>query len=294
MVRRLLLLLGIVAGVLVAAAFLGPALRGAAHPPVPQGADGAYQCSTCHGPGADPSAVPAGLVVPAPPADHAAYTPDTCVSCHATVTASDPKAASYAQCATCHAQPDRTAKLANGDTLRTTIDITKFTGSVHGTFSCTECHESQATIPHEPLTAAGRRAFTQEMGNICQSCHAAATASYEESFHGMAARLGVARAASCTDCHTAHAVTAPAQWTLEDRAAQCAMCHTGATASFASGWMGHKEPSLGWFPMVFFAEKGFVALTALTLGVGIVHVELDMLRWGWNKVRGKKEEEVDE
>lgn len=294
MVRRILILLGIVAGVLAVAALLGPSLTGIAHPLVPQGADGTYQCSTCHGPGADPSAAPAGVAVPLPPADHAAYAPGSCVTCHATVVASDPKAASYAQCATCHAQLDRATKLANGDTLLTTIDVGRFTASVHGTFSCTECHPSQATIPHEALTAAGRRAFTQEMATVCQSCHKDATASYAESFHGMAARLGVARAASCTDCHTAHAVTAPAQWTLEDRAARCATCHTGATAQFASGWMGHKEPSLGWFPMVFFAEKGFVALTALTLGVGIVHVELDVLRWSWNKIRRTKDEEADE
>lgn len=291
MVRRLFLLLGIAAGMVLAAALLGPTLRGAAHPLVPQGPDGASQCSTCHGPGADPSLVPAGVTAPAPPADHSAYTAETCVTCHATVVAESPAVASYARCATCHAKTDGRTTLQNGDTLSTFVDVPAYRASVHGNFSCTECHEKWAQVPHEPLTAAGRRAFTQEMSNeVCQSCHKEATRSYEESFHGTAARLGVARAANCTDCHTPHAVRAPAAWTLEDRATQCATCHTGATPSFASGWLGHKEPSLGWFPMVFFAEKGFIALTALTLGVGIVHVELDVLRWAWNKVRRAREE----
>ncbi|MDE3194577.1 MAG: cytochrome c3 family protein [Chloroflexota bacterium] len=290
MVRRLLFLAGIVAAALLAATLLGPSLRGVAHPLVPQGPDGTYQCSTCHGPGADPSAIPAGTTVPLPPPDHAAYKPDSCVTCHATVVAQDPTTPSYALCATCHGQKDKLTKLPDGETLQVSVDVAAFRSSVHGDFSCTECHPKQRTIPHAPLTAADLRAFKQEMGNVCQSCHAEATASYAESFHGMAARLGVSRAATCTDCHTAHAVKAPAQWTLAERATQCATCHTGATASFASGWMGHREPSLGWFPMVFFASKFFVALTALTLGVGIVHVELDVLRWSSNKIRGRKEE----
>lgn len=294
MVRRILLVFGIGVAALLAATLLGPSLRSVAHPLVPQGPDGTYRCSTCHGPGAVPSAIPAGVTVPLPPADHASYKPDSCVSCHATVVAQDPTSPSYEKCATCHGQKSAATELPDGEPLAISVDVNPFRSSVHGSFSCTVCHPKQATVPHASLTAVDRREFTQEMGNVCQSCHAEATASYEDSFHGMAARLGVARAASCTDCHTAHAVKAPARWTLEERATQCATCHKGATASFASGWMGHTEPSLGWFPMVFFAEKGFVALTALTLGVGIVHVELDLLRWSWNTLRRKKEEEADE
>lgn len=290
MVNRLSLVLVGAGAALALWLIFSPTQRTLAHPDVPIDPAGVARCDNCHGPNAQPQ--PAGEK-PAPllPSDHATYAADSCATCHVAIAGASPLAASYAECATCHSGAGKEATLANGEKLKAQVDMPKYLASVHGDFSCTECHESQAKIPHDPLTAEGKRAFTQEMSEKCQSCHERPTVSYEESFHGMAARLGVIRAATCTDCHTAHAVQAPAFWSLADRAAQCSTCHQGATESFASGWMGHKEPSTGWFPMVFFAEKGFVALTATVLGVGIVHVELDALRWIARKVRRTKEED---
>jgi hypothetical protein len=290
-VRRVALLsLVSVAGLFALWLLFGPVQRSLAHPDVPFDPAGVARCDTCHGPNAAPRA-PDAEPVPLLPADHATYTQESCATCHVAIAATSPLAASYAECATCHAKTDTVATLPSGETLAVTVDIPKYLSSVHGDFACTECHESQETIPHQPLTAEGKRAFTQQMAELCADCHRGPAASYAESFHGMAERLGVIRAAACTDCHTPHAVQAVATWSLADRAASCGTCHLGATESFASGWMGHQEPSTGWFPAVFYAEKGFVALTALVLGVGIVHVEVDALRWITNKVRRKKDED---
>lgn len=297
MVRRIVALAGLSAAVFALYLIFGPPVPTVAHPPVPVDAAGVPQCTTCHGPAAT---APEAATAPLPPADHAAYKPESCATCHAAISAPSPLSSSYSKCATCHSAGgtaasqtpagDRVATLPDGEKLNIAIDIPRYLSSVHGDFSCTECHASQDTVPHAALTADGRREWTRQMATQCESCHQRPTASYEESFHGMAARLGVIRAASCPDCHTAHAVQAPPTWSLADRAAQCSTCHAGATESFASGWMGHQEASLGWFPAVFLAEKGFVALTALALGAGIVHVELDVLHWGWNKLRRKKED----
>lgn len=290
MVKRIAALAGLAAAVWALWLLFGPQAPSAvAHPPLPQGPDAIGQCATCHGPDAKPpTEAERGPLLPA---DHATYAPDSCATCHATVLAPSPLAPSYSSCATCHAGKGQTAALGNGETLVAAVDIPKYLASVHGTFSCTLCHEEQAKVPHDKLTAEGKRAFTQEMSERCTTCHKGPTASYEESFHGKAASLGVIRAATCTDCHTPHAVQAPARWTLVARAESCAICHPGATPEFAAGWMGHQEPSPAWFPAVFFAEKGFVALTSIVLALGIVHVELDVLRWGWDKVRRRKEDD---
>ncbi len=278
-IARITLFGAIAAGILLAVWLLSAAPTAQAHPPVPTGPDATASCTTCHGPGGTQPL----------PADHAGRGPESCTTCHAAIAGGQsPTAPSYAQCATCHAAPGAATSLATGEKLSTFVDVERYRTSVHGRLSCTVCHESQAQIPHKPLTAEGRRDFTFEMATICQKCHTDATKSYDDSFHGMAARLGVGKAATCQDCHTAHAVQAPATWSLADRATNCAACHEGADAQFASGWMGHTEPSIGWFTPVFFAEKGFVTLTAGALGFGIVHVELDFLRWIWNRARGKK------
>lgn len=291
MVRRILAVLVAAAAAWLAWSLLVSAPATIAHPPVPERPDGTYDCAACHGPGAKP---PSAQAAPLLPTDHATYAPDSCVTCHTAVAGSSPLAASYAKCATCHAATDIEATLRSGETLKIAVDIKRFRASVHGDFACVTCHKTQEKVPHDPLTAEGKRQFTREMAELCTSCHKEATRSYEESFHGMAAKLGVIRAATCTDCHTPHAVQAPVSWSLADRAAACATCHRGATESFASGWLGHKEPSPAWFPLVFWAERGFVALTAVALGVGVVHVELDLLRWSWDRVRRRKGDVHDE
>jgi hypothetical protein len=63
----------------------------------------------------------------------------------------------------------------------------------------------------------------------------------------------------------------------------CAKCHPGADESFTSGWMGHEEPSPAWFPVVFFTERFLFFLTTTVVAFGILHVELDLLRWFVNR-----------
>lgn len=288
MVKRILALVGLAGAAWILASALG-STAAVGHPPVPERPDGGYDCATCHAAGG--AARPADA--PIAPADHtgAKYAPDTCTTCHTDVVKTSPLAASYASCATCHAGTDTVATLKSGEKLVVAVDVKGYLTSVHGDFACTQCHEDQEQVPHDPLTAEGRRQFTAEMAEVCTTCHKGPSEEYETSFHGMAARLGVITAATCTDCHTPHAVQAVSDWTLAERAEQCAKCHAGATESLASGWLGHKEPSTGWFPLVFYAEKFFVGLTAITLGLGLVHVELDLLGWLWDRVRGRKKEE---
>jgi hypothetical protein len=97
-------------------------------------------------------------------------------------------------------------------------------------------------------------------------------------------RLGVqGKAPNCVDCHGAYGVqrvhAAEGALTEAKFANACAQCHAGATESFASGWMGHEEASPSWFPFVFVTERFLFFLTISVVAFGILHVELDLLRW---------------
>jgi predicted CXXCH cytochrome family protein len=191
-------------------------------------------------------------------------------------------------CLSCHSNPDFAMMFPNGDVLPLYVDPEDFQASVHGTWglACVNCHAAQEQVPHPPNEFEDRRSFTVEFSEKCRLCHQEASKTYDESVHGVTALLGVPRAATCTDCHTAHYVKQPFEWTNAERATRCSQCHKGADANFASGWLGHREPSFKWFPLTFYTERFLIFLTASVLGFGIVHVELELLRWFLDRRRG--------
>jgi hypothetical protein len=193
-----------------------------------------------------------------------------------------------ASCLTCHSNPDFAMVFPSGDALPLYVDPENFRGSVHGTWglACVNCHAAQEQVPHPPNEFEDRRSFTVEFSEKCRLCHQEASETYDDSVHGVTALLGVPRAATCTDCHTAHYVKRPFEWPNAERATRCSQCHEGADANFAGGWLGHREPSFKWFPLVFYTERFLIFLTASTLGFGIVHVELEMLRWFLDRRKG--------
>jgi len=69
---------------------------------------------------------------------------------------------------------------------------------------------------------------------------ASAVSTYEDSYHGRAARGGLARAAGCTSCHGTHRILPkddPASTIhVANLTATCAQCHPGATTEFARSY----------------------------------------------------------
>ena len=191
-------------------------------------------------------------------------------------------------CLSCHANPDLAMMFPNRDILPLYVNAEDFQASVHGGWglTCTICHAAQEQWPHPPNQFQDRRSFTVEFSEKCRLCHEEAGKTYDSSVHGVTALLGVPRAATCTDCHTAHYVKRPPNWPSAERAVRCSQCHQGADANFASGWLGHREPSFKWFPLVFYTERFLIFLTASVLGFGIVHVELEVFRWFLDRRRG--------
>jgi formate dehydrogenase gamma subunit len=89
-----------------------------------------------------------------------------------------------------------------------------------GTDSCAKCHEGVA--------------LTQEFGVA-----SGRVASYKDSYHGLASRLGLKIAANCASCHGVHNILPSSDPRSMINAANltqtCGQCHIGATANFAVG-----------------------------------------------------------
>jgi len=75
--------------------------------------------------------------------------------------------------------------------------------------------------------------------------------------------------------------------TVDRLSSICGRCHQGTTVSFAQGWPGHEEPSPNHFPLAYYTERFLIYLTAGAMAFGILHVELDLLRWWVNRRRGR-------
>lgn len=164
-----------------------------------------------------------------------------------------------------------------------------FFTSAHGEMSCAECHEGQTALPHEKFSGTGEPLVLARDGNVCRTCHGGTAEHFLDSVHGTAVRLGDERAPACTDCHSVHAVQPIKTWTASEKATACAKCHDGADATFA-GALTHVEPTVDRLPVDYIATRFFGALLVAVVGVGILHVELDILRWLKEKLTRKSRE----
>lgn len=212
-----------------------------------------------------------------------------------------------ATCSDCHdphaTNPPSISKMVNS-TCRTCHEkITDtYLDSVHGkamlqgntkAATCTSCHSEESRVhtmkPTEDLSSLTQK---NNIPLLCAKCHTKAAETYQSTLHGRAWRLGIhGQFPTCIDCHGSYGVQtahgAESSLKPEKLADACAKCHKGADANFASGWMGHEDPSLKHFRIVFITEKMFFYLTTIVLAGGLLIVELDLLRW-WT---GRKKKE---
>ena len=213
-------------------------------------------CGTCHGAGQ-----------PAPPGVHTiqpieAYT----ASVHASAVASGDHGASCSDCHSAHS-PLPAANPASS-IHRSNVPATcgschaaitsQFELSIHGLAAangisdspvCTDCHGEHRIL------AVGAEGSPVSATNIpirvCGPCHsdvrlgekygldAGQVPSYEDSFHGLAARGGVQKVANCASCHGVHHIlpSSDPQSNIhpDNLAATCGKCHLGAGSRFTIG-----------------------------------------------------------
>lgn len=137
-------------------------------------------------------------------------------------------------------------------------ELSDFTQSVHGEAvargvsrspTCTDCHGiHNIKKPVDETTAAATAAVGTDS---CAKCHegvaltqefgvaSGRVSSYQDSYHGLASKLGLKIAANCASCHGVHNIlpsTDPRSMIHAANLTQtCGQCHVGATENFATG-----------------------------------------------------------
>jgi cytochrome b subunit of formate dehydrogenase len=160
---------------------------------------------------------------------------NTCVSCHADISAKHPDdnlPAKPPACASCHERP--------GKEYATSIHGVSHTLGASGAASCGDCHGSHNILP---VKHADSPVFKLNLPNTCATCHMnagltkeyqmkypEAAAQYLDSIHGRALlKMGLIVAPSCNDCHGVHdikrAVDRESPINQANVARTCGKCH---------------------------------------------------------------------
>ena len=214
----------------------------------------------------------------------------TCNNCHAShriQRAADPRSTVYREkipttCGACHTQ-ETTQYLAgiHGDAMQR--------GATEAPV-CTDCHGehsiSAVRNPSSPVSV-GRVTKT------CVSCHDAERITekyglpggrletYQDSFHGLAARGGSVVAANCASCHGFHEIRPSSDpKSMVNKAnlpATCGQCHPGAGENFAAGPV-HVAVTPTESPLLYGVRHFYLLLIVVTIaGMGL-HNGLDFFR----------------
>ena len=255
-------------------------------------------CGVCHGAGqpappgvrtirpieAYTASVHAAAVISG---EHGASCSD-CHSAHSALPHSDPASSIHrlnqpGTCATCHAE------------------ITaQFERSIHGLAAadgieespvCTDCHGEHRILA---VSAEGSPVSATNIPiRVCGPCHsdlrlgekygldADQVPSYEDSFHGLAARGGVQKVANCASCHGVHNIlpsSDPGSHIHPDNLAEtCGKCHLGAGSQFAIGpvhILADEEPNV----VVYWIKAIYIPLIWVTVIFMLLHNFLDLVK----------------
>lgn len=162
--------------------------------------------------------------------------------------------------------------------------------------SCVDCHSTEGT-PHSivRVLSTASPAYRSAVAATCARCHARDEVmskygvptevykTYMSTFHGKANVLSKYEItqhpkATCISCHGFHDVReakdpkSPVHHA--NLAKTCGTCHPGAGEKFAAGWMGHTEATPQQYPIVYWAERFFLYLTASVLTFGFIFMVL--------------------
>jgi hypothetical protein len=157
---------------------------------------------------------------------------------------------------------------------------------------CVSCHgEHSIRRPNDPASSVA----PANVSHTCGACHGPVgvaakygiksdrTATYEDSFHGIAQTMDNVTVANCASCHGYHDVLPeddPKSTIHPDNiASTCGRpeCHPEATPQFASGRI-HVDPHNKESGLVYYITKFFTVLTVTTLAGLFAFIMLDLYR----------------
>ena len=106
--------------------------------------------------------------------------------------------------------------------------------------TCVSCHGGHGM---QPAHALDREVALVER---CAACHKREGATYADTYHGRATRLGYYRTARCADCHGSHQIFPPGDprstVSVGRRVSTCAQCHGSAARPSFLSYRAHARP----------------------------------------------------
>lgn len=137
-------------------------------------------------------------------------------------------------CLACHSDPELTRAK---DNTPVAVDPQHFADSVHGAFSCTDCHtDPGAAEPDHPpdLTPAD-----------CSACHGDQIAAAADGVHAQPRADGKGPLAACSDCHGLHDILSSTELASRTHPLNiprtCGSCHGQATPAGPAGAKPHVD-----------------------------------------------------
>ncbi|MBM4145992.1 MAG: hypothetical protein FJ240_06930 [Nitrospira sp.] len=165
----------------------------------------------------------------------------TCVECHGSHYIKGMAAAKVGvkenqHCLTCHRNRIG-MKMKNGESLSVYVDESIIKNSAHGKLQCIDCHKNFSKTAHPVRSFNSRRDYSIVNSELCWKCHAEPYKKYETSAHLEQLKKGNTKAATCTDCHGAHAV-AVTKNNKDVGLTSCNVCHADMKGSFEASVHG--------------------------------------------------------
>jgi len=111
-----------------------------------------------------------------------------------------------AKCLICHAKSDLSRIESDGHKHSLFVDSSAIRASVHGKWSCNDCHAAVTTIPHAPGVPRVECTRCHFAGNRMGAPESLIYDQYKESVHGLAAAAGNQKAPHCQNCHGTHEI----------------------------------------------------------------------------------------
>ena len=216
----------------------------------------------------------------------------TCNDCHGThdiLPVSDPHSKIWKQnvastCGRCHAGVYNTyAQSIHGQAVAK---------GVLQAATCTDCHsEHKILAPGDPGSPVFMANVSQE---ACSRCHADTTLmagfampqdrvpTYEDSYHGLAAREGRQTVANCASCHGVHNIypSSDPRSTVNhaNLSKTCGQCHNDAGSRFAIGPVHAMSRTTPGGRILDFVRIFYFIVIPVTIGFMLLHNFLDLRR----------------
>ena len=128
-------------------------------------------------------------------------------------------AKSDASCLRCHSVRRLPKVLPSGEEMQLYINKDKFVKSIHGSFSCTDCHKDINPAVHpRPEKIGSKKEYSKKVSQSCINCHP------QDSLSPIHINILKEGKTSCSECHGSHYIKPMAD--LKKIAEGCLECHS--------------------------------------------------------------------